>query len=79
MNNLHNRVKQLENQHRPTPETWQDFVTGAWQPNPQEWAAFGARCKPSEIVMLADELIANGTTPTDEDRARLDALRRITG
>lgn len=35
--------------------------------------------KPSEIVRLADELIANGATVTDEVRARLDALRRVTG
>ena len=37
---LTNRLKQLEKQNPPQRGTWREFITGEWQPDPKEWAAF---------------------------------------
>lgn len=34
------RLARLENTLEPNRPTWKDFITGAWQPSPQEWQAF---------------------------------------
>ena len=41
MSSLPNRIKQLETLQGIQPAgSWKDFITGKWEPSPQEWAKF---------------------------------------
>ena len=75
---IKNRIEQLEKQQPAPRGTWKDFITGAWKPDPQAWAAFIADLKPSEIVTAADEVIEQSAIPTPDEAARLASLRSVT-
>lgn len=76
---IKNRLAKLESKATKAQRgTWSDFITGAWQPDPAEWAAFLAERKPSEILTAADELIRRGAQPTEDERARIELLRQVT-
>ena len=63
MNSLKSRLHQLEKQ------------IGA---QVQPWPALVAMMKPSEILSLADELIAAGAQPTEAQRTAIESLRQVT-
>lgn len=53
MANNKSRLAQLEKQTQQgaNKPTWKDFVTGAWNPDPQEWEAFLLRSEISFQVL----------------------------
>ena len=76
MSSLNNRVQQLEKQQIQATGTWRDFITGAWQPQPHEWAAFLALQRPSDIAASAEQLLEQGCPATDEQRAALESMKQ---
>lgn len=85
---LKTRLAQLEKQQPAARPTWKDFITGAWEPDSQAWAAFVADLEPSEILTRVDVLLDTARTRKAQGTPRLsvaksgeaeDLARRING
>ncbi|GEM_PF-3890621 len=49
MMSIKNRLAKLEDKQPAEPRpTWKDFITGAWEPSPEEWRAFLERDEQTE-------------------------------